>query len=420
MRIDTFVPIGTNVRAMGAVGDGRTDDGAAIQRALDQGGLIVIPKGTYIVGKTLFVNSDTELLCESGAIIRLADGALKTRGDVLLTNKDHILGNENIRIRGGFWDGNGKGNPRKDRFDLSAPSGVLFDFRNVRGLWVKDAVLSDPQCYYIRICEVEEFQFEDLLFRADPVRGNQDGIHLMGYCQRGVIRHLRGEGGATGDDFIALNADDCMFTNDNLDTVSGPIRDVLIEDIETEHCVSFVRMLSIRQPIENIVVRRLRGGCTGYALNLDASRFCSTPLCPEDDPRYNKACGRIQNVTVRDVKVCSLKENRAILGLETNVRRFCIEDFTNTGDGPAPSMVIANTECQIIRITDLTSCQLEEVQLTGCSNRVYRVAGEEERFALWIRKPVGGSVILPRGGFGRLEIEPETGENLWTDDDHER
>lgn len=50
-----------NVKDFGAVGDGSTDDTAAIQAALDIGGLVLVPAGTYIITDKLAFVSNTYL-----------------------------------------------------------------------------------------------------------------------------------------------------------------------------------------------------------------------------------------------------------------------------------------------------------------------------------------------------------------------
>ena len=56
----------------GAVGDGRTLNTAAIQRALDDcgktGGTVLVPPGTWLTG-SLFLHSNTELHLEKGAVL---------------------------------------------------------------------------------------------------------------------------------------------------------------------------------------------------------------------------------------------------------------------------------------------------------------------------------------------------------------
>ena len=61
-----------SVRDFGAMGDGRTSDTPAIQRAIDQaskgGGIVVVPQGTYLSG-SIFVKSGVTLNIERGATI---------------------------------------------------------------------------------------------------------------------------------------------------------------------------------------------------------------------------------------------------------------------------------------------------------------------------------------------------------------
>jgi hypothetical protein len=51
-----------NVRTMGAKGDNRTDDTAAIQKAIDTHRVVYLPTGFYIVGDTLRLRPDTVLI----------------------------------------------------------------------------------------------------------------------------------------------------------------------------------------------------------------------------------------------------------------------------------------------------------------------------------------------------------------------
>ncbi len=59
-----------NVRQLGAVGDGKADDTAALQKALDKGGWILIPPGTYNYSKVLQVKTaGTNLWAQDGATL---------------------------------------------------------------------------------------------------------------------------------------------------------------------------------------------------------------------------------------------------------------------------------------------------------------------------------------------------------------
>lgn len=95
-----------NVKDFGAVGDGVTDDRAAIQAALDAGGWVYIPEGTYaLVSGLLRIGARTRLTLSPGATI------LRKQTDGLITNEAESQpgaynGNGSIVIEGGVWDVN--------------------------------------------------------------------------------------------------------------------------------------------------------------------------------------------------------------------------------------------------------------------------------------------------------------------------
>src|SRR5688500_7421158 len=70
-----------NVKDFGAIGNGSTDDTAAIQAAIDAlpaaGGLIVIPAGTYVVSSSLVLKEGVQLEGSGpGTILRAASASL--------------------------------------------------------------------------------------------------------------------------------------------------------------------------------------------------------------------------------------------------------------------------------------------------------------------------------------------------------
>ncbi len=104
------------VSAFGAFGNDKTDDTYALQKALDQSRsgvnvVIQIPKGTYYISNTLYIQSNTTLNMASGAKIYRSKSAL---GKNMLRNTDskhktsghgkYTL-SQNITINGGIWDG---------------------------------------------------------------------------------------------------------------------------------------------------------------------------------------------------------------------------------------------------------------------------------------------------------------------------
>ena len=65
-------PAMRNVRDYGAAGDGKTLDTAAIQRAIDDGGIVHFPAGTYLSGERV----TTPQLLFNGDVIALGDERL--------------------------------------------------------------------------------------------------------------------------------------------------------------------------------------------------------------------------------------------------------------------------------------------------------------------------------------------------------
>lgn len=319
-----------NVVEYGARGDGVSDDGTAFQRALDAGpGTVVVPAGNYLIGRMLRVGSGVRLKADAGARLRLADGVAKTPGDYFLTNANPETGDSDIVIEGGFWDGNNTGNARPPGLFDYGCSGAMMHFQNVRGLRVSDMELHNAEAYHVRLTQVRGFEVERIRFSASRVRPNNDGIHLGGFCEDGLIRDIKGlHFGVTGDDMIALNADDALTRTEVKGMTCGPIRNIRIEDIEAQGCHSFVRLLSVVSPIENVTIRGVRGTCEVAAINCDGARGCRVPVFDEKNPPFPDGVGFLTNIDAADFYVGKSAANGiALLRMETRMTNFRIANF---------------------------------------------------------------------------------------------
>ena len=319
-----------NVREAGAIGDGRADDFAALQRALDQGGTVYIPDGDYRVPHTLKVPSHTRVLADAQARVFHCGSTVKKRGDFLLSNADPENGNEDIAIEGGVWDGNFDGvnnDKAPDLFDKTAWSGAALNFTGVKGLRLSNLRVVNSVVYFVRLGRIEDFVIEHITFGARRHAYNQDGLHFSGGCRRGVVRDIRAFDGETNDDMIALNADDCVERLENLDLTRDAIEDIVFDGIYAEDCYTAVRMLSVDAPIRNIVMKNIECGCRVHALNMDAARHCRTPLFT--DAEKPMGCGAIENVSIEHMHVYSTVERGAapLIVAETRCHNFEIKDF---------------------------------------------------------------------------------------------
>lgn len=251
------------------------DDTSILQAALDNTECVVqIPAGLYVVSKPLKVHSRTWIDADPEAVVRLADGAGRDASSFLLTNTDPDNGNQEIVIEGGVWDGNSTANPRKREYHGRSYGGVALNFVNVRGVILRGLTIRNPESFSIRLGEVEDFLVESIRFDQSVPRPNQDGIHVGGLCKRGIIRNLRVvSASGTHDDMVALNADDDVERPFNVGMKCGDIHDILVDDLEAQDAYTFVRLLSHRHSISNIVIRGIRGGFRTNAINADRWRF---------------------------------------------------------------------------------------------------------------------------------------------------
>ena len=387
-----------SVSQFGAAGGGIADDAPAVQAALFSGARrVVIPAGTYRLGAPLRVPSHIRIEAAPDAVLILADGVCHTRDDALLTNADLQNGNEDISVRGGIWDGNNPGNPRPQGLYGEGYTGACFRFLNVSGLSLAALTLRDPEGYYICLGGVRDFQIRDIRLLAEHLRPNQDGIHLGGFCENGEIFGVSGEGSAPNDDLLALNADDCVDRVTNLGLRRGPIRSIRAGGLRAESCHAFLRILSVDSLVENVCVDGVRGGFRSNAVNLDAARYCRTPLF-EDAPGVH--VGKLRGVGLSDFHVYkTLCGDGPYLQLETDAQRFTIAGFIRDSQRDAapgaPTLLLRKTGAAAPSLTGA-----DETALTSAGGaRLVSAGGRIEA-----KVPAGGSLCLGAGGFDLFSI----------------
>jgi len=321
-----------DVTMNGAVGDGEHDDTAAIQTILDGGRKnVFIPAGRYRITRTLLVDSFTTIVADPGATLFMCGETDHTAESFLLTNRDHAFGNASIHLSGGMWDGNNRGRTNKkdpDLFNTSACTGTVLNFCNVRDLKLADLTVANSVVYFIRMCMLENFEIRNIDFQSEIIENNQDGLHFNGFVKNGLVENIRAlTKGQTNDDLVALNADDAMHRLENTGMVCGPIENITFRHLYAEDCHTAIRMLSYVSPIRNIRFEQVVAGCRAFAVNMDAARYCRTPLFHDED--FMEGVGCIENITIDGFKVwwSTPGPRKALLDCESRIKNFTIRNF---------------------------------------------------------------------------------------------
>ncbi len=185
-------------------------------------------------------------------------------------------------ISGGIWNGNYY-NPEIRKGAQSKGDSIhglvgCFRFHGVNNLIVRDAILYKPATYAIAASNVTHVLYENIIVDVGPdALINNDGLHIDGNSQYGVIRHCVLN---THDDAIGLNADDLYLhwfdrkgdPSDKLfytEKAAGPISDILMDDITLNSSLFGIRILSCKSRVDRITIRNIKGYTKGYAVVID-------------------------------------------------------------------------------------------------------------------------------------------------------
>lgn len=273
-----------DIRDHGAVGDGTTNDAAAIQSAIDAahahgGGTVLVPAGATFLTGSIELRSNVELHVERGAVLagsgdpaayttRLAVGALS--GGVVSSENDSALalitanGATNVAITGaGRIDGAG-------RAFIAEDLGTIYRCPNQRPFTVfligctrvaiRDVLLTDAALWCVRLSGCEDVVIHAVTIDSDLKYPNADGIDLD-RCRRVRISDCEI---SCGDDAISLKT--CEEFPD-----LGPTEDITITNCTLQSTSSAVVVgVDAVADIRNVVVSGcvIRSSHRGLAVNL--------------------------------------------------------------------------------------------------------------------------------------------------------
>ena len=340
-----------DVRTAGAAGDGRTDDTTALQTAIDacaaEGGVVLVPSGTYVSG-TLILKSDVHLHLEQGATILGSDdpdaypmldpGIESTYASKPWKALLYAVGEHDITISGeGTIDGNGGAPVFRTRQPNSPdrPYGIRF-FR-CSNVTVRDVRMRNSGFWMQRYVECD-----DLMIRGIRVYNhcnlNNDGLDIDS-CRRVTVSDCIID---ASDDGLCLKSHspvpckDVTVTNCVVSSFASPIRFGLetiggFRNITISNCtVRPCRAETINHPF------RLPGGLAGIHL---------------DNPDH----GVLEDIVIRGVVMQGVETpifirnahrpprdgyQAKVLGERDGVvRRITLENISATECGPVASSI---------------------------------------------------------------------------------
>ncbi len=370
-----------SIKDYGVKGDSYQDDYPYFQAALDSDEEeLYVPAGKYRIHGMLVMKSNTKLILHPEAYIILDSYTGSEQYPFLLTAQ---ADSTNITVDGGIWEGNCAENFR--RTDEHPYRGILISFTDVSGLVLRNMTVRDSEAFHIRLNFVTDFTIEDILFEDTRPGYTQDGIHIGGGCERGVVRRIRAVGPtSTNDDLIALISDLSEENMADYDPIwgqrVGPIRDIEISEVSADNTFSFMRICSGNELIENIYAHHFSGGCHFIGLQMEISPYMRGQY-DKYPPETVYGAGHIRNITIEDWNIYTRlfygNNSRnyfesyvnGLIDLEESVENLVIRRFHRDYERDAkgnllPTLMINNFKTNKVAFSEDASPELLKVGYT--------------------------------------------------------
>jgi len=258
---------------------GGTDDTRVLQNILDlaykNGGVHLIMDGAALVSG-LVVHSNTTIECLNKTCgFFLADHSNRS----LIQNanpSDKEIINQNITLWGGTYNHNclhqAHHVPEGVHYSQADSFVVAVSFFGVENLLVLDVTIRNQRTFAFLITNWRKVTMENIRLELPDFipAGNQDGIHLQGPGRFLILKNIQG---STGDDFIAINADEEIIGEKNFlhpSATVGPITDVVVDTVLVENAAQVLRILSRRNIVDRITVKNVAGNYRSFGFYLSA------------------------------------------------------------------------------------------------------------------------------------------------------
>ena len=346
-----------NVRDFGATGDGKTLDTAAIQKALNQGGTVRVPAGTYLCGP-LTLRTNITLLLDEGAKLQ-ATGDQKaflksgTNWLAASSSSDFVpfisgKGLTEVTMAGkGVIDGAGENwwgpaeDARRKRPGYTLPRPRLIVITDSKNVKLSGITLQNSPTFHFVPTDCEDVVVEGVMVKAPEGSANTDAIDPS-RCRRVLITKCDID---VGDDNIAIKSGrkvpgrefacedititDCIFRHGHgcsigSETVGG-VRNVTVKDCRFEGTENGIRIKSYRGKggvienirFENITMKDVYPAITLTCVYGGTSAGDAATAGVVEGATATGAEGLpvMRNIVIRDLKATSQRGAGLILGL---------------------------------------------------------------------------------------------------------
>jgi polygalacturonase len=385
-----------DVRQFGAVGDGKTLDTAAIQKALDEcgqsgGGVVEMPAGIYL-SKPIFLRSKTKLQLDAGAILQARDEPsdfLDANGATLaFVNGVNLT---NITIRGqGKIDGAGarwwapvraakrSGRPETVRRPRLV---VLAGCKDVR---VENVTLQNSPSFHLVPSDCEDVVISGVTIQAPADSPNTDAIDPS--CRNLLITKCKLD---VGDDNVAIKAGhkaagrgfqdenitvmDCTFLRGHGMSIGsetrGGVKNLLVKNCTFNGTTSGIRIKTSRErggTVENLVYRDITMTNVEIPINIT----CYYPKVPAADSAQPVTANTpvYRDIQIKNLTASGPKSVGFIVGLP----ELCISNvvFENVKLSANTGLTIRNArgiqfKNSTVTVEDGATFTAENAEVTG-------------------------------------------------------
>ncbi len=284
---------------------GGTDDTVFLQKILDlakeYGGVHLIMDGAALInGLTVYSNTTIECLNKECGFY-LADHS----NSPLIINGNPSAGkiiNHNITLLGGTYNHNCSHQvhhlPEEVHYSQADSLVVAISFFGIENLLIRDVTLRNQRTFAFMITNWQKVTMENIFLELPDFihGGNQDGIHIQGPGRFLILKNIQG---STGDDFIAINADEEINGERNFFhpcATTGPVTDVMVDTVMVDDAAQILRILSRESTVDRITVKNVTGNYRSFGFYLSAWDYRSKGY------RGNFGSLLFENIDVRQTK----------------------------------------------------------------------------------------------------------------------